>query len=116
AFATTLLIRSNGIESLKSPRNSRTSLSRRALPGLVLPPSRAVHTASAPMSSPGPLFRQRHHLAPLRFGHPLDSVSYRRPGNDRSVLSQVRLEPGSVGLARLAQHPADRLLDQIFAV
>src|SRR5262249_7915840 len=111
SFAAISSIALKGIVSLRPPpRNCTTSVSSRAVPLGVRPLNRATHFASAPMSS--------HLQQPraLRRRESFNRVPQRRPRNGRSVRAEVALEPPFVGLARFAQHPADRLLDQVFLV
>src|SRR5437762_3780580 len=101
----------NGIASRMSPpRNCRTSVSSRALPFAVLPLTRAVTSASLPIAR----LLQQHCAASRR--KPLDRVTQRRPRDRGPVRAQIAFEPNHVGLASLAQRPADGLLNQILTI
>src|SRR5262249_8631514 len=109
--ALTLVISLTGMFSFRSPpRNCRTSVSSRALPSADCPLNRAVTRPSAPITR---LLQQRRARTRRKA---LDRIAQRRPRNRRTVRAQIALQPRHVGLARFAQRPSDRLVNQIFAV
>ncbi len=103
----------NGIDSFRSPpRNCSTSVSSRAFPAAVRPLNRAVtRSLHFPCRvSFNSAARRR------RCRKPFDRVAQRRARNRGAVGAEIALEARHVGLAGLAQRPADRFLNQILAV